>query len=115
MIRGELIFTIAYTALFLGGARLLSKMTLSEAPSFWTAFVATTLLAAFYCRSVHNLWLVPSVYLAMFSLDFIFEWHWITTLQTESIATAIPATLIFILPLVIGFGTQRLARRAYAN
>lgn len=104
-------FIAVYFLVLLGGAKLLTFLSAGEALSFWPAFVGAALLSMVFCKSAHALWLAPTLYFLVFTIDFISGWQLITSARTESLTTGLFAAAIFVAPLLLGWGIRVLGRK----
>lgn len=102
-------FALAYSLVFLGGAKLITYFYGGEILSFWAPFLCAALFSMAFCTNAHALWITPCVYFILFTLDLTFGWQLITSTKTESLTTGLFATIIFVIPLLLGWGARKLS------
>lgn len=110
MNRQTWVFIALYFLVFLGGAKLLTYLTAGEALSFWPAFLGAALLSFVLCKNAHAIWLAPTLYFLFFAIDYLSGWQLITSARTESLTTGLFAAIVFVTPLLLGWGVRRLGR-----
>ncbi len=107
-------FIVAYFLVYLGGAKLLTHLSVGEPLSFWPAFTAAAFLSLAFAKSIHTLWLAPTLYFFFFALDYFAGWQLIVSAQAESLITGLFATVIFTLPLLLGWGLRTMGKQIWA-